>query len=258
MQERNVRLFWTPKEEVTSATIIGGYFAVNLALLPILFAQKVSKEEKRLALFSIFLFAIAIFSILNMSNRTGLLIIVGSMVAFIFIPQKNRFRYSIAFVLFLIALVIIYLINTWGIRSWFENTLFFHRISQTSIYEEGSRFITWGKASRAIFEHPFGIPPNFRFNLGSNFAHNLWLDVGLKTGILPLIPLLIFTISLLFSMVKVVLNRKYLIFLRVLIAVTGIAFYVTFFLEPVMEGFFIMFLLYCFYFGIVEGVMEFD
>ena len=257
MTERNLRLFWMPEEEAKSATIIGSYFAINMALLPLLFAPKVSNDEKKLALFSILLFAMAIFSILNMSNRAGLFISVISLIAFIFIPQKERFKHSLAVILFLIALVILFSIDAWGVRSFFENSRLLYRLSQTSLHEEGSRVIIWGNAINAIVEHPFGLPPNLRYNIGAEYAHNLWLDVGLRAGILPTIPLLIFTISLLVSIVKIVFSSKYGTFLRVLIAGAGIAFYITFFLEPIMEGFFVMFLLYCFYFGIVVGIKEY-
>jgi len=56
---------------------------------------------------------------------------------------------------------------------------------------------------------------------------------------------------------KVVFNKNNEEFLRFLIAGFGVAFYATFFLEPIMEGFYIMFFIYCFYFGIVVGIREY-
>jgi O-antigen ligase len=129
-------------------------------------------------------------------------------------------------------------------------------LSQTNINEE-SRISIWVNAVKIIFEHPFGIPPDFRVNLGAEYAHNLWLDVGIRAGILPLIPLLIFTISLLGSIVRLIFTSKYSTFLRVLITMVGVAFYITFSLEPVMEGIFIVFLVYCFFFGIVNGILKY-
>lgn len=254
MQERNIHLFWTAKNQVQAATSIGSYFAINMALLPLIFSPKSGKTEKWLTAVAILLFAIALFSILNMSNRSGLLITVVSLVAFLFIPQKNRLQNSLAVIVFLIILSLLYIFDVGNIRTFFETSRIFSRISGTNINEEQSRFIIWGNALKAISGHIFGIPPNFRFHLGANYAHNLWLDVTLRAGILPLIPLLIFSVTLFVSIVRLAFNSKYETFLRVLITCVGIGFFTTFFLEPIMEGFFIMFLLFCFFFGITEGM----
>ncbi len=93
--------------------------------------------------------------------------------------------------------------------------------------------------------------------MGGNFAHNLWLDVGIKAGLIPMIVLLILALSVLVDILKIVNNKKNSEFIRLLFAGCGIAFYVTFFLEPIIAGYLILFFLYCFIAGIVTGYKKY-
>jgi len=226
-----------------------------MAFLPLVFLVKYSDLEKKLLVLVIFLFSIAFFSILNMSNRTGLLILLVSLLGFIYIQKEKRFRSIMIFIIFFSILLIFYLKDIWGFSSWFKNSLLFDRLSNTGINEESSRIDIWKNALFDLIDYPFGYRGNVYYSLmGSDYAHNLWLDVGLKTGFMPLIPLFIFTISGIVDLVKTVFYSKYDIFLRVLIFAFGIGFYITFFMEPVLEGLFIMFFIYCFFSGILNEV----
>lgn len=253
MQERNLRLFWMERGQVQAATGIGGYFALNMSLLPLIFTKKTTNLQKKLAIFSIFLFAIGIFSTLNMSNRTGLLITFISLVIFIYL-SKDNLKSLFFSIFFIILILVLYFNDIWGFRFWFEHTAYFDRLANTSIYEEGSRYLIWKRNLIGLINNPYG---NFKPHIGNDFAHNLWLDVGLRTGFIPLLPLLVFTISAMISVFKLVNNKQHDHFLRVLIVCFAISFYVTFFLEPILEGIFILFLIYCFYFGIVVGTLKF-
>jgi hypothetical protein len=254
MQERNLTLFWMEKDQVASATGIGSYFAINMALFPLIFVKKESDPEKKLLLFSVLLFAIGAISILNMSNRTGLLITMASTFFLIFIPQKNNARSLFIISLFLGAIIIIYIVDAFNFRSWFEFSRYFERLTNTSLQEEDSRYLIWKANFFKLLHNPLGyVNPDS----ATIYAHNMWLDVGRVAGIIPVIPLLVFTFSAVVAVAKIVLNRQFSVFFRVLIAGFGIAFFSTFFLEPVIEGMFTMFLLFCFYFGTIVGIRKY-
>jgi hypothetical protein len=144
--------------------------------------------------------------------------------------------------------------NVWNIKSWFEFSSLSERLSSTGLNEENSRVFIWKSNFLKLIHNPFGFsnPAN-----KISFAHNLWLDVGRVAGIVPMIPLLIFTLSAGVSIAKVIFTEKLSIFLRVLVAGFGIGFLITFSLEPIMEGAFIMFLSSCFFFGIIVGIRKY-
>jgi len=146
------------------------------------------------------------------------------------------------------------MIDAFSIRSWFEFSRFFERLTNTSLQEEDSRYLIWKTNLFKLLNNPLGyVNPDS----ATIYAHNMWLDVGRVTGIIPVFPLLVFTISAVVSISRLVFNLHYATFLRVLIAGFGIAFFSTFFLEPVIEGMFTMFLLFCFYFGILVGIRKY-
>lgn len=256
MQDRNIRMFWMDEGQVRAATGVGSYFAINLALLPLIFVPKRTATEKKLAIFLIVLFGIAFFSILNMSNRTGLGITIFSLLALILVPNRNQTKIIFSVILFIFIIIILYISDAWGIRLWFENSVFFARLNNTDINEQGSRFLIWKYAFITLSNNLYGYTYDFRSIIGAGYAHNLWLDVGLKTGIIPLFLLLIFTLSAGINIIKIVFNNKYDIFLRVLICGLGIGFYLTFFVEPIIEGMLIMFFVFCLCFGMLTALRK--
>jgi hypothetical protein len=253
MKDRNLSLLWSKDGETLAATGIGGYFALNMAFLPILFINKVTRTQKYLAALSLILLSMGMFSTLNMSNRAGLLISALSVILFIFMP-KNQLKSIFIIIIFTSLVIWIYSINAFNFRSWFEFSYYHERISNSGFNENGSRLVIWRNNLADLFKYPLG---NFRLGEGNDYAHNLWLDVGLRTGFIPLIPLIIFSFSAAILIVKISFNRKYDLFLRLLVIGFGISFYLTFLIEPILEGFFILFLLYCLYFGMVYGIKKY-
>ncbi|MCX6185827.1 MAG: hypothetical protein NTU43_02370, partial [Bacteroidetes bacterium] len=86
----------------------------------------------------------------------------------------------------------------------------------------------------------------------AEYAHNLWLDVALKAGYYPLLILLIITIKYLITLGKILVMKLYTPFFRILLVGITVAFYSTFMVEPIMDGYFTMFCLYCFFFGFIN------
>lgn len=88
----------------------------------------------------------------------------------------------------------------------------------------------------------------------AHYAHNLWLDVAKEVGIIP------FCFYVLFSAMAVVItfrlfgNEKLELEYKFVIVPVIIAFMLTFFTEPIMQGSPISFSLFCFIVGGIEGV----
>ncbi len=256
MTVRSINLFWMSQQHAANATNIGSNFALNLSLLPLLFINR-SKTKRLYTFISLFLLVIAVFSILNMMNRTGLGIMVLALFSYFFY-SGDRIKSVLWISLFTLFLIFLYSFDILNFRTWFEYSGYYNRLANTGVYEQGSRFIIWKESLRSFLSYPFGVTyHNVSYMIGASYAHNLWLDVGLKTGFISLIPSLILTVSGLFSIAKITFNSNNEELVRALTAGFGIAFYVTFFVEPIMEGYSIFFFIYCFYLGILGGIREY-
>lgn len=247
MSIRTIKLLWNKENAVLNATNLGSYFAINLTLLPLIFSRKKSATEKKYSFLALFLVIISLFSIINMLNRTGLVIFLCSLLVYIILSEKRTNALIVLFILTGIFLIL-YTFNIEGFRTWFEFSNYYERLTETGIHNE-PRLRLWQEAIRVIFIRPFGN----NSIMGGNFAHNLWLDVGIKAGLIPMVALLVLTLSVLFDIIQIINNKNNAEFLRLLIAGCGIAFYITFFLEPIIAGYLILFFLYCFICGIITG-----
>ncbi len=247
MTIRNIRLLWMEEGGEQNATNVGSYFALSLSLLPLILVQQKTKTERRYAWLGILLVSIGLFSILNMSNRTGLLIVLLSLLCATFLLKRKK-NAVLFIVIILAAVLILYIFNILGFQTWFEYSTYHERLSTASFQEEG-RIGLWTKALYGIIKYPLG---NASY-MPSSYAHNLWLDTALRTGLIPMALLLIIAVRALISIYKQVRNQAYPEFMRIMIAGITVAFYLTFMLEPIMEGYYIFFFVFCFFFGILEG-----
>jgi len=252
MTVREIKTFWNYEGDPLNVTNIGVYFAFNLTLLPVCFMRK-DLFPKIMNLLIIALFFTGLISIINMSNRTGLLIVVISLFSSVFVSNnKRKFLLIISAIFGLLGIVMYF--NLFNIRTWIEYSLYFERISSTSVYEEGSRFILWKNAIGGLLSYPLG---NADYEIGSRYAHNMWLDVGRRAGIFPVIPLIFITLITVVNLIKVLSVKSIQENVRYLLVGFGIAFYTTFFLEPILEGSYIFFFLFCLYTGFINGILDY-
>ena len=120
--------------------------------------------------------------------------------------------------------------------------------------EEGleGRSWRWGDAINKLLYYPFGwANNNTTFN---QYVHNTWLDVARVTGIIPLLPICVITVKSLHDSYKLIrkdINYKY-------ISLVGLnfCFMCTFMVEPIIEGFPLLFYLWFMLCGIQEEKLK--
>jgi Na+/melibiose symporter-like transporter len=88
------------------------------------------------------------------------------------------------------------------------------------------------------------------------YAHNLWLDVSKVAGILPFLSLCIFTISSIILVYNIIKKSQENHFFNIIILSYFIGFMAVFFVEPIMEGLFPLFLIFCIFIGILSGYAD--
>lgn len=236
-----------------AATGYGMMMSLTLGLTGLLFCVCDNKSDFKRKVFSLIIAVTAIFCTVRLLNRTGLAIAAISCIAAILslgISVKRLFYILSAVVLVAIG---IYILNEHSplLADAIEN--YSRRDFGTGSVEGfGGRDERWSAALVQIIERPFG---DTGLDLGGyyNYAHNLWLDTGIRGGLLSLILLLIITCKFIKRGIKVYKFGAVSKFERQVLLLIGVAFMLQLFTEPIIEGLPQFFWLWLFFLGILDS-----
>lgn len=249
MKARDIPIIWSNLKS-SSATIIGAYVAINMSLIALLVLNKKYFYSNNYKFVILILFAMGLFVILNISTRTGIFIGGISVLLPLFVT-KTKSKTILQIVL--LTIIVIFIVKVSGVWDWFKETYFYTRFTDElkdvdlKRSETIPRVFRWGYALQGLFDYPMGGKQAY---IGRGYyVHNLWLDVGWTTGVIPFIFLIIFTIKSIVSIIKITINKNIAVILRLLMLSVFIALILNFSVEPVMEGLYPLFCLWCFFIG---------
>lgn len=249
LMDRDFKLIWTSAEKF-SATLIGSNMALNMAIFSVIFVKTNNKVETKYKKIAFILFIMAFITNLHSSTRTGFFISVIALFS-LFIGSNAKFIFTTLLKIFIIFTLIYFSLYITGIIDWIKGLFIYSRFT----VELADANIREAETIPRLFRFQYAIEGLFKYPLGGRVAyigvgqyvHNLWLDVGWKTGVFPLIPLLVFTFSYIKSIFLIIRNKENNYFFKVLILSLAIGFLLGFSVEPVMEGLFKPFCLWCFF-----------
>lgn len=246
---RAVMSYWG--DNFLSATGMNTYVSLAIALAPVLLLK--DKNIKHIKLMK-FIMMICVFMSLYVSiklgNRTGILILMASfMTVFIFTTKfsSRKIANTVVGVIILLFGYLIYYGNVFGVKSNFESTMVGQRIINSSELHD-PRFTAWGEAFNGLFNYPLGGRHTI---LSLRYAHNLWLDVGYDVGIIPFLLIVLFTLFGIIS-IKKFLKGNHPTMFKGLIISSFTAIIITCFLEPIIQGWFYYFTVFCLYLGVIH------
>lgn len=185
--------FWQ-KRQISVSTAALYYSPLALMCIGGAFFAR-SKIIKMLSVVSIFL---SLYATLIYQNRTLILavgvVILTNIIIIIrdngLTTKRKLWLFASIFVAILL-FILIWTTNMWGIRRFLEGTNLFYRLTggdqdRTKIW---ASFI-FGEA----WKYPFGGTKAILYN-NKPYVHNLWLDTFRRTGFLPFILLIAFTVK---------------------------------------------------------------
>lgn len=194
---------------------------------------------------------LGLFCVVHLVNRTGLVLAVASIIAALFVPPVSVKKFIYVLLTFLALSVIgyVYISDTPGLAD--AVTAYVDRNTGTqSIAGASGRGLRWVATIKQIAEHPLGSPHGLRFNLRHSFAHNLWLDTGLLSGVLTMVFLIGITLKYLLEMYRA-LRLKYLDnFQKGVVLLLCVTFMLQSAVEPIIQGCFQFFLFMFFSIGL--------
>lgn len=247
---RDLSLFWD-KNAVISATGLGSYFSINMAAIALLNAPKTNSFHKRITFPIIFLFVLSVICVLRLGNRTQLVIAGAAIILSYFLNFRKMSHLSRILQFLIFGGIIGYVIYLFSSQSeliyFYEDRL---NSSESGFAEAGGRSERWQLALESVITDPWGWELS-RFG----FAHNLWLDVARVSGILAVLPLLLFSVSSLKMFVKSLRRTTNQQFLSTFIFVFFISIMLMFFVEPIIEGMYLLFLVFCLFIGFLSGII---
>jgi hypothetical protein len=257
MKDRNIALLFRHDQDninFVSATLVGAYVFLNMTLLPFIFYPSKNFYEKKYTKIAILLFLIGVLVVTNVSCRTGVLIPIICLLIYV-ITGKGFFK-KLFYIIITCALLFVILYAT-GLIGSINHSLLFERFSNDMITENDiggvplPRLFRWNACLKGMLVYPLGGEKQY---IAGSYAHNLWLDTGWKVGIIPLIPLLIFTIIFIIQNIKLYNNHFVTNKMKMLLLSISLGLIFQFSVEPVMEGLFNLFCFWCFYCPLIENV----
>jgi hypothetical protein len=247
---RSLYLIWDKNNEI-SATGLGSYFVLNMAAIGLMNLKRCTRTEHRIFVGIILLFLLSLMCVIRLGSRTQLIIaVISVLVTYFYNYRANSFIKNFS-VLFFSILGLYYLLGNFNTEAdWF--TFYADRLNEneSGFGTAGGRTERWWGSFQSIFTDPFG----WEFSR-YGYAHNLWLDTARVAGILPLFFLLFFTLSAIkiFTLSLTKLNDN--LFFKNYVLVYFLAFFLIFNVEPVLEGMYLLFLLFCLFVGFLKGIV---
>ena len=107
-----------------------------------------------------------------------------------------------------------------------------------------------------IIENPIGIVNWQNQYTQYSWAHNFWIDFTKECGIIPGIALVFFSLRNLYYVARIVFNRDINKSVAHLVLLLGIAYFLTLFTEPTMQGAPLLMFSYLFFCGIVRSIYK--
>ena len=255
---RNLIDIWT--EQPTSATLHAAMMCLGIGMIPALLLNKSSVRLKVFAAVQLIVFVIFA---LMLASRTffvlaALVFVVG--IVDVMLHSKSRaLLKKILLVLFCIALllVLIFVANPFGIRTWLEGTNFYQRFFGE--YASGLFSDTRLVLKRKYFEKMFSWEymwggDALRRAVGGSYAHELYLDTYSADGIIAYVLVIAFVFSSSLRAFRLALGRKGRVSRLSAALILGIlvALNVEFFIEPILAGISWLFPTYCLLAGMTD------
>lgn len=232
-----------------NATLVGLHIVPLMSFLPLYFFQKKGELTKYFFVGS-FLTISAIMVTIVTATRTPI-IILGILLLINIYYGLKKVKNSNKRVILVLFSAIIYSVSRFDLANIELTSFLYERLTSDDLTAAGSRTEMWLLGLENIFKYPLGGEI-----LYINYFHNLWLDLRYEAGVVPMILLILFSHSITYSCLKVVMSELYTSQFKSFIGSVYLVIFLTMFMEPVIQGSFVFFLHYIFFGGVLIGLRD--
>ncbi len=246
--DRSLPLFWNG--QLVPATIMGSYFSLNMCI-PAILVIKQKKSTLLIKIIAIAIFLITLACVLRIGSRTQILVFFITLFCSLvyIVPRQSLRRNVFIFCLFFIGVSVLISNVSFDLdQDWLST--FAGRLEKGGsgdLASGGGRVDRWIKSLENIFKKPLGWDAE-----EFGHSHNLWLDVLRVSGVIPFFLLLLFSAKSYIEIKRAVKNNSKNHSLNLIMIVYYVAFFLVFMVEPIFEGAFEMFVIFCLLLGVVS------
>lgn len=244
---RDVPVFWDG--HIIPATNMSALLTLNMCI-PALLVVSFKRYSTFLKLFSICLFLLSAICVLRLGSRTQLGITLLTLiitVLYLFTKQsavKNAIMFLGLFSLVNVIFSYLTLDKDSDILSAYASRMDSKEFGAATA---GGRTERWLKSMENLIQEPLGWSVK-----EFGFSHNLWFDVARVGSVLAFIILVIYSIKAVKQIKRSISLDKSAIPLNTMFLVYGLSFFLLFMVEPIFDGYFAIFVFFCFYMGVVS------
>lgn len=244
--ERAVPSFWNGMR--INGPILGIYLSLGICLLSLFF----KKLNPLMWIGVCLIVGSSLYGNLLLQNRSpiyaGILTLGISLMLFLYSRARSRNLWIVLCFLPTILVTLYYFMDKEWIYPLFDSPIW------TRFKEEGlntPRYQLWMKGIWGLLEHPLGgAKTDFS---PYDFAHNLWLDVGWYSGILPVLILLWVQLRHIKSLLQLIMRHPDQAFGAIGMSVS---FFVGMMVEPTLIGSYTYMTLFFFFIGYVKSFVK--
>jgi len=247
---RDIPLFWNGEEK--KATLMAAYLTFNMCI-PIIFLVKQKGVHLFLKLLAGIIFIASLLSVFRLGSRTLLLICIFAIIlSLIYIVPKQNIKENTRLIFFLgLFIILIPQFIPLNLNADYLSVLGSRLQESNNTSSAGGRTTLWLQSLENLFKYPFGWQGE-----GVRYSHNLWLDVARYAGLIPFSLLLIFTIRSLRNTYKAARKNRSSLLLNTTMVIFSLSSILIFFVEPIMEGLFFLFTIFCIFQGMINAYLK--
>ncbi len=180
---------------------------------------------------------LAVLSTIHLVNRSGLYIAAFSVVAGAVLPPFTRKRVMYAMLIFIACylIYIIYLEMTPLLKEAIESYQY-RDATQASTKSLGGRDNLWRQGVQHLYDFPWGGGKSIIFHGHESYAHNMWIDCGVTSGLPAFFLLLVITFRYIVTSFRFLFYKTEYTFDRNILVMILATFMIQCMVEPVIEG----------------------
>lgn len=250
LSNRSMYLIWDKNTEI-NATGLASYFSLNLASIGLLNLSTRTSVQKKINIAILILFILSVICVIRLGSRTQLGIVLLSFLVSYLLSFSRGYFFKKLFIIFLAISISVFIFIS--LSKMPEVSILFQRgdATDSGIGTAGGRSMRWIGSFNSIFTDPWG----WKFSR-YGYAHNLWLDVARVAGVIPLVFLIFISFASFKLYIKSFKILKDSHYLKVYISLILLSIFLGFNVEPVMEGMYLLFLVFCIITGFLSGIVK--
>ncbi len=231
------RLVTSETGDVTrSATGFGMMLAPLIGCFGLILIRTSTQLDSKI---KILLFAgsvLALFSTIHLLNRTGLVLGLVSVVLALALPPSSMKK--MLYCVTICVVIVCALAFVLGNSTFIDDAIRLYEARDQGTGSAGSyggRDAMWAGGLAQIFSIPQGTEQGI-ISIQKNYAHNMWIDAGIKGGLLCFIMLICFTIIYVVNLYRFFITPHFTRFERNFLLILGMIMLLQMGVEPVIDG----------------------